>query len=399
MRSELCVLKFGGSSLSTPEKIQSVAQRIAALARQGRRLVVVVSAMGQTTDELVSLAHRVSPHPNRRELDMLLTAGERISMALMSMALHDCACPSISFTGSQAGVMTNGSFSNAEIVAIRPIRVAQELRRGRVVVLAGFQGVDPRTKEITTLGRGGSDTTAIAMASVLGAKRCEIYKDVDGIYGADPKLIPNAPFYKKIPLHLLHEFCHWGAKVLNVRSVEWAMKSALPIFIGKSSDFSLGTSVTTKQDKSKLRQRPIVGLHSHSNVLEVLAGCKSLPEITRALQAPLQPRSLPQPNVLHREKIKNGFRLFLTLDAESLAQIRHELNQAKYLKVIRDDLSSIALTSNRFSSTVEAAMRSSFNGSTVCHFSTNWSRVMIIPSNERLDAMSAISEKIFSARE
>ncbi len=399
MRSNLCVLKFGGSSLATPEKIRSVAKRIAALALQGRQIVVVVSAMGQTTDELLTLAHHVSSHPNRRELDMLLTAGERISMALMSMALHDCACPSISFTGSQAGVMTTGSFSNAEIVDIRPIRVAQELRHGRVVVLAGFQGVDPRTKEITTLGRGGSDTTAIAMASVLGAKRCEIYKDVDGIYGGDPKLIPNAPFYKKIPLNLLYEFCHWGAKILNVRSVEWAMKANLPIFIGKSSDFSLGTSVISKQIKSSSRQRPIVGLHSHSNVLEVLARVRSLPEAMRSLQTHLQPRSLPSPNVLHCERIKSGFRLFLTLDAESLAQICHELNRANDLKVIRDDLSSVALTSSRFSSSIEEAMTKSLNSPALCQFSTDWSRVMIVPSNDRLATMSTLGEKIFSRRE
>src|SRR5215471_14424910 len=164
------VQKYGGACLETPEKLRSVAQELAGLHAQGHRLVVIVSAMGKTTDELVRLAYQVSPHPNRREMDMLLTTGERISMSLMSMALFDLGVPAISFTGSQAGVMTDESHSSARILDVRPTRVREELDRGRVVVLAGFQGVNPVTKEITTLGRGGSDTTAVAMAAALKAE-------------------------------------------------------------------------------------------------------------------------------------------------------------------------------------------------------------------------------------
>src|ERR1700704_4135679 len=169
----IIVQKYGGACLETPAKIRAVASSLADLHSRGHRVVAIVSAMGKTTDQLVQMAYQVSAHPNRRELDMLLTTGERISMSLMSMALSDLGVPAISFTGSQAGVMTDGSHSSARILDVRPIRVREELDRGHIVVLAGFQGVNPITKEITTLGRGGSDTTAVAMAAVLKAECCE----------------------------------------------------------------------------------------------------------------------------------------------------------------------------------------------------------------------------------
>ena len=187
----IIVQKYGGACLETPAKIRAVASSLADLHSRGHRVVAIVSAMGKTTDELVKMAYQVSPHPNRRELDMLLTTGERISMSLMSMALSDLGVPAISFTGSQAGVMTDESHSSARILDVRPIRVREELDRGRIVVLAGFQGVNPVTKEITTLGRGGSDTTAVAMAAVLKAECCEIIKEVDGVCSADPRIVES----------------------------------------------------------------------------------------------------------------------------------------------------------------------------------------------------------------
>src|ERR1700739_3867375 len=194
----IIVQKYGGVCLETPEKIRAVASGLADLHGRGHRVVAIVSAMGKTTDQLVEMAYQVSPHPNRRELDMLLTTGERISMSLMSMALSDLGVPAISFTGSQAGVMTDDSHSSARIVDVRPVRVREELERGKVVVLAGFPGVNPATKEITTLGRGGSDTTAVAMASALRAERCEIIKEVDGVCTADPRLVANAKPFRQL---------------------------------------------------------------------------------------------------------------------------------------------------------------------------------------------------------
>ncbi|MCB0412133.1 MAG: aspartate kinase [Bdellovibrionales bacterium] len=216
----MIVQKYGGVTLSNPEKILKIAENAAKLHQSGENLILVVSAMGKSTDELINLAYQISPHPSRRELDMLLTAGERIAMSLMSMALTRFGRPAISFTGSQAGVFTSSDHSNAHIFDMKPIRVEKEIQDGKIVVLAGFQGVDPKSKEITTLGRGGSDTTAVAMAAHFKAKRCEILKDVPGVFSADPKLVSNAKLYDQLGYEHLTEMCWWGATVLHSRSVD-----------------------------------------------------------------------------------------------------------------------------------------------------------------------------------
>lgn len=187
----IVVQKYGGSSVADLDRIQRVADRVAATRAAGHGVVVVVSAMGDTTDELLGLARRVTENPSRRELDMLLSAGERISMALLSLALNARGVPALSFTGSQSGIITNDVHTNARIVEVRPYRVQDELAQGKVVIVAGYQGVSYK-KEVTTLGRGGSDTTAVALAAALDAERCEIYSDVDGVYSADPRQVPEA---------------------------------------------------------------------------------------------------------------------------------------------------------------------------------------------------------------
>jgi aspartate kinase len=217
----LIVQKYGGTSVGTPERIRAVAERIAAARAQGHQLVVVVSAMGQTTDELIELAYRVSKDPPHREMDMLLTAGERISMALLSMALSDVGISALSFTGSQSGIITTNSHRRARIRRILGDRLRLALSEDRVVIVAGFQGVSEK-KEITTLGRGGSDTTAVALAAALGAERCEIYTDVDGVYSADPRVVKDARLWRTIPHHLMVELATRGAGVLHPRSVELA---------------------------------------------------------------------------------------------------------------------------------------------------------------------------------
>ena len=244
MRSNpIIVQKYGGACLETPAKIRAVASSVADLHSRGHGVVVIVSAMGKTTDELVRMAYQVSPHPNRRELDMLLTTGERISMSLMSMALSDLGVPAISFTGSQAGVMTDSSHSSARILDVRPVCVREELDRGRVVVLAGFQGVNPLTKEITTLGRGGSDTTAVAMAAALKAGCCEIIKEVDGVCSADPRIVANAKPLRQLDFASLSEMCFWGAKVLHFRSVELAQNQNVPLVLKKWGSTEHSTQV------------------------------------------------------------------------------------------------------------------------------------------------------------
>src|SRR5712675_2760216 len=187
----IVVQKYGGSSVADVGKLRLVADRIMRTKREGHDVVVVVSAMGDTTDDLLALAKRVSPNPDRRELDMLLTAGERIAMALLSMAIRELGGDAISFTGSQSGIITNDRHVDARIIEVRPFRVQDELARGKIVVIAGFQGVSYR-REVTTLGRGGSDTTAVALAAALGADYCEIYTDVEGVFSADPRIVPGA---------------------------------------------------------------------------------------------------------------------------------------------------------------------------------------------------------------
>ncbi|NBU21741.1 aspartate kinase, partial [bacterium] len=205
----LIVQKFGGTSVGSPERIQKVAERIAHAHQAGNQLVVVVSAMGHTTDELIELAHEVSRQPPHREMDMLLSAGERISMALLSMALADCKVPALSLTGSQTGIITDSSHRRARIQRILGDRVRTALGDGKVVIVAGFQGVS-ETREITTLGRGGSDTTAVALAAALQAEKCEIYTDVDGVFSADPRLVEDAKVWNQIPHDLMVELATRG---------------------------------------------------------------------------------------------------------------------------------------------------------------------------------------------
>jgi len=225
----IVVQKYGGSSVADVARIKQVAERIMRTKASGYDVAVVVSAMGDTTDELLTLARQVAVNPDRRELDMLLSAGERISMALLSMAIRELGGDAISFTGSQSGIITNDRHVDARIVEVRPFRVQDELSRGRVVVIAGYQGVSYR-REVTTLGRGGSDTTAVAMAAALGAEWCEICSDVDGVYTADPRVVPAAKRVGTLTYEETQELAEAGAKVLNAQAVEFAKEKGIAIY-------------------------------------------------------------------------------------------------------------------------------------------------------------------------
>jgi aspartate kinase len=225
----IVVQKYGGSSVADVARMRLVAERVMRTKRQGYDVVVVVSAMGNTTDELLALAKEVSPNPNRRELDMLLTAGERISMALLSIAIRELGGDAISFTGSQSGIITNDRHVDARIIEVRPYRVLDELANGRIVVIAGYQGVSYR-REVTTLGRGGSDTTAVAMAAALGAEYCEICSDVDGVYTADPRVVAHAKRIETLSYEETQELAESGAKVLNAQAVEFAKEKGIAIY-------------------------------------------------------------------------------------------------------------------------------------------------------------------------
>ncbi len=239
------VQKYGGSSVADVEKIRKVAQKVCTCVEAGEGVVVVVSAMGKTTNELLSLAKEVADNPPRRELDMLLTAGERITASLLSIAIQELGHEAISLTGSQCGIMTNDRHSDARIIEVRPIRVEDELARGRVVIVAGFQGVSYK-REITTLGRGGSDTTAVALAAALGADRCEIYSDVDGVYSADPGQVPQARHLPEISYEELQEMAVAGARVLKATAVEFAKRAGIAIYARAS--FSPGKETIVRRD-------------------------------------------------------------------------------------------------------------------------------------------------------
>jgi len=238
----LLVQKYGGTSVGTPERIHHVAERIVRTRRAGAELVVVVSAMADTTDDLLELAGKVSGNSHPRELDMLLTAGERISMALVAMAVNDRGQEAVSFTGSQSGIVTDASHTRAKILEVKADRIREELKRGRVVIVAGFQGVS-RDREVTTLGRGGSDTTAVALAAALGAEACEIYTDVDGVYTADPRIVPNARKLAELSYDEMLELASLGAKVLHNRSVEIARRFRVPIHVRSSFNWNEGSRI------------------------------------------------------------------------------------------------------------------------------------------------------------
>ena len=268
----LIVQKYGGSSVADAEGLKRVANRIVATKRAGHQVVVVVSAMGDTTDELIDLANQVSPLPNGRELDMLLTAGERISMALLAMAIGNLGNEARSFTGSQAGVITTSAHGRARIIDVTPSRITEALDEGAIAIVAGFQGISQDTKDVTTLGRGGSDTTAVALAAALDADVCEIYTDVDGIFSADPRVVPAAKKLKTVTYDEMLELAASGAKVLHLRCVEYARRYDMPIHVRSSFSNNEGTWV--------VKDHPEGGTDMEQAIIAGIAHDKSEAKIT-----------------------------------------------------------------------------------------------------------------------
>lgn len=256
----LVVQKYGGSSVESAERIKRVAERIVATKKAGNDVVVVVSAMGDTTDELLDLARQVSPVPPARELDMLLTSGERISMSLLAMAIHSLGAEARSYTGSQAGVITTSVHGKARIIDVTPSRIQDATSEGAIAIVAGFQGVSQDSKEITTLGRGGSDTTAVALAAATKADVCEIYTDVDGVYTADPRIVPNAKKLDTITYEEMLEMAACGAKVLMLRCVEYARRYNVPVHVRSSFSNKTGTIVSGSVEDLPVEQAMITGV-------------------------------------------------------------------------------------------------------------------------------------------
>ncbi len=269
--SKIIVQKYGGTSVKSPERIKAVAERIKTYREKGFSVVVVVSAMGKSTDDLIDLAKQISNNPSKREMDMLLSTGEQVSCALLAMALHEVGIDAVSYTGSQIKMMTDGNFSNAKIADISTGRILKSLEEKKVVIVAGFQGID-EDENIVTLGRGGSDTTAVALAAVLKTRDCEIYTDVDGVYTADPRIIKTTRKLKEISYDEMLELARLGAGVLHSRSVEFAKKFNIRVHVRSSFSYDEGTivmpveemmekfivsGITSKQDEAKVTIREI----------------------------------------------------------------------------------------------------------------------------------------------
>ncbi|HZZ49288.1 MAG TPA: aspartate kinase [Pseudonocardia sp.] len=274
----LVVQKYGGSSVQDAERIKRVAERIVRSRKEGNDVCVVASAMGDTTDDLIDLAEQVSPSPPPRELDMLLTAGERISNALLAMAIHSLGFEARSFTGSQAGMITTSKHGDARIVEVNPGRLNSALADGAIVLVAGFQGMSGDSREITTLGRGGSDTTAVALAAALNADVCEIYTDVDGVYSADPRIVPDARHLDKVCYEEMLELAACGAKVLHLRAVEYARRYGVPLRVRSSYNDKAGSLIAGSMEDIPVEQAIITGVaHDRSEGKVTVTGVPDKP--------------------------------------------------------------------------------------------------------------------------
>jgi aspartate kinase len=298
--NKIIVQKYGGSSVADVEKIKKIAAMVAAVRKEGFGVAVVVSAMGKTTNTLIELAHSVSSDPAKREMDMLLSAGERITMSLLCMALNDLDIEAISLTGSQSGIITNDRHTDARVIEVRPIRVQDEMAKGKVVVIGGFQGVSYK-RDVTTLGRGGSDTSAVALAAALNAERCEIYSDVDGVYTTDPALIEEAKHLPEISYQQMQEMSTAGAKVINAQAVQFAKEAGIIIYA--RSTFNPGKETLIKTISSG-ETKGVTGIVHENDVVRIILSYnkedKEFYELLKLLEA--KQVGIKELNVTENEK-------------------------------------------------------------------------------------------------
>ena len=389
----LIVQKFGGATLADAAKVRAVAERIAKQVAEGRQIVVVVSAMGSTTNELITLAHQVSPRPSLREMDMLLTTGERISMSLVSMALNHLGIQATSLTGSQAGILTDDSHANAFIQDVKAFRVQEALQKGRVVVLAGFQGVCAETKEITTLGRGGTDTTAIAMAAFLGASHCEILKEVPAVFSADPRNVSEARQLPQLTYEQMADMTFWGAKVLHYRSVELAARHQVPIFVGAAHEKSEGTWIKAK-GKTMYEKVGILGLNSFERVLRLRNTQLSFGDAFAALEKAWEAAQVPMPQFLSMEQTAGGLEVWITGPSEILSVIENWIPSQSQWSRIDGEWSSVTATcAGTTSPQLIRKMTAQLTKSGVTPLSCRWtalSATFLLPLEQRPRALQSL---------
>jgi aspartate kinase len=352
--SEIVVMKFGGTSVAGSEQIVRAAQRIVAAREAGGRVVAVLSARGKTTDELTQMAFEISPRPKPRELDMLLSTGERISCALCAMAIHDMGHEAISLTGSQAGIVTDSSHTRARIIDVRADRIREALEEDRIVLVAGFQGVSTESRDVTTLGRGGSDTTAVALAAALGAAVCEIYTDVAGVFSADPRIAPDARKLPMVSYEEMLEMSASGAKVLQLRSVEYARNHGVRIHCRSSFEDGPGTLVLPEDETM---ERPMVTAVTHSDgeARVTLTGVRDEPGVAGQIFGALADGDVNVDMIIQNEPVSEDDLADLSFTVE-----RDDLATARDVIAGLDGVSSGIQTNERIGkvSIVGAGMRS-----------------------------------------
>jgi len=331
--AETVVMKFGGTSVADAERITRAARRIVAAKEEGRHAVAVLSARGKHTDELVALAHEVSSRPHPREMDMLLSTGERVTCALAAMVINDLGHEAISLTGSQAGIVTDSGHTKARIIEVKANRIRDALEEGKIVLVAGFQGVSQRSLDVTTLGRGGSDTTAVALAAALGAEVCEIYTDVAGVFSADPRIVPDA---RKLPVLTFEEMLEMsasGAGVLQLRSVEYARNHGITIHCRSSFDDGPGTVI---QDEEHTMERPLVTAvtHSTAEARVTLTGLPDVPGIAGRVLTALADANINVDMIIQNEPESEGHRADMSFTVP-----RDDLDTARgTLEALKDEL-------------------------------------------------------------
>jgi len=335
--SEIVVMKFGGTSVAEPDDIRRAAGRIVAARQAGKRVVAVLSARGKTTDELVHMAHEVSDTPAAREMDMLLSTGERICCALCAMAIHDLGHNAISLTGSQAGIVTDSSHTKARILDVRADRIRDALDEDRIVLVAGFQGVSGDSRDVTTLGRGGSDTTAVAIAAALGAEVCQIYTDVRGVFSADPRLVEDARLLPYVSFEEMLEMAASGARVLQLRSVEYARNHNIRMECRSSFEDGPGTLVLSEQDTM---ERPSVTAVTHAEEARVtLSGLRDEPGIAGRVFGALADANVNVDMIIQNEPVSTDDKadLSFTVDADDLQAAAEALGGLEISETLQTD--------------------------------------------------------------
>jgi aspartate kinase len=355
--SDIVVMKFGGTSVAGAEQIKRAAGRIVAAREAGNRVVAVLSARGKTTDELVEQAHEISDRPVAREMDMLLSTGERISCALCAMAIHDMGHEAISLTGSQAGIVTDSSHTKARIIDVRADRISGALEEDRIVLVAGFQGVSTESRDVTTLGRGGSDTTAVALAAALRASVCEIYTDVSGVYSADPRIVASAHKLDRVSFEEMLEMSASGAGVLQLRSVEYARNHGVRIHCRSSFEDGPGTLVVSEEETEETMENPFVTAvtHSDSEARVTLHGLRDEPGVAGRIFGALAEANVNVDVIIQNEPVGDEQLADLSFTVD-----RSDLATAKDTIAALGDVSLEVLTDERIGkvSIVGAGMRS-----------------------------------------